>query len=220
MAIKKFAALTVISILASGCAQIDRGTSHICNIEGADYQYCHYIANRKDSGEASSEAFDKMPMIEGESNLATWESSQSGAHFKRVNEYAEQLSMDLMDNMHGRYLAGTVAITSFVNFDHTLNKTDPLGNQLAESLIHELKQYGVATVDFKNTDYIKITDSGDFAFSRKAEEIARKQQIDYVLSGTMIRNPRGVVVQARIVNLGTNQVKTSAKSFIPNILFM
>ena len=52
-----------------------------------------------------------------------------------------------------------IAVTSFV-FDKDFNQAPLLGNQLAESFIHELHTFGIPVVDFKTTDYIRVTPEG------------------------------------------------------------
>ena len=222
MCYKKFIVVLVLTMFNSGCAMLaheEAISANVCNIESADYQYCHYVTTNQGNDEQDSSFSLDNSYVEG-GNLNDWNQSQTGKHFKRVNEYAETLSMKLFDNIHSGSLYGTVAVTSFVNFDESLNNTNALGNQLAEGMIHELKKYGLTMVDFKNTDFVRITAAGDFAFSRDANDITSNQQIDYVLSGTLVRNPRGVVVQARIVHLGSNRVHASAKEFIPNLVLM
>lgn len=196
--------------------------ANVCSIEDADYQYCHYIQTRNtdDFSEPGPDTFASVSDGAGVQGIGAWQMAQQGKHFARIKDYAEQLSMDLLETIQPGQVRGPIAVTSFVNFDQTLNSTDPLGNQLAESMLHELRQLGLPLVDFKSTDYVKVTSQGDLAFSREAREIAKRQHINYVLSGTMIKNARGVVVQARLVQLGSNQVKASAKSFIPNMLLM
>lgn len=220
----------MVSAALTGCsltpflpiAQDPAKDANVCNIEDADYQYCHYIATKNDSdySEPGPDTFTSGASSANIQGLGAWQMAQQGKHFARINDYAEQLSMDLLETIQPGQVRGPIAVTSFVNFDQTLNRTDPLGNQLAESMLHELRQMGLSLVDFKSTDYVKVTPQGDMAFSREAYEITKRQHINYVLSGTMIKNSRGVVVQARIVQLGSNQVKASAKSFIPNILLM
>jgi TolB-like protein len=42
--------------------------------------------------------------------------------------------------------------------------------------------------------------------------------IGYVLTGTMLKNSRGLVVNARIINFKTNAVVASSSKFLPNIV--
>ncbi|MFB9887106.1 FlgO family outer membrane protein [Balneatrix alpica] len=107
-----------------------------------------------------------------------------------------------------------VAITSFVNVEN-LGETNKLGNQLSENMIHELQVRGYKVVDFKTTGVIKVTETGDFAFSRKLEELTRQYRINYVVTGTYTGFPDGVLVNARVIDLQTKVVMSTAQGFLP-----
>jgi TolB-like protein len=136
---------------------------------------------------------------------------------KLLGDYVEQMTMNMI-GANPPKLVTPIAVTSFVTFDSTLSRTNVLGNQLAESFIHELQQYGLPVVDYKVTGAIRITPRGDFAFSRDVAELVEDQAIGYVLSGTIIRSKGGVIVNARIVGLGSKVVVASAKTFIPGFV--
>lgn len=137
---------------------------------------------------------------------------------KLLSDYAEQMSMKLVENM--RYVGANtpVAITSFVELDGSLGKTNILGNQLAESFITELQEFGIPVMDFKTTGVIHVGSQGDFAFSRNLGELKQNPVIKYVLSGTMTYNDRGVILNVRMVDLASKMVVASTKGFIPHFV--
>jgi TolB-like protein len=137
---------------------------------------------------------------------------------KDISEYAEQLTIDLIQNAHNIHANARVGVASFVDFDRHLKRTTPLGNQLAESFITELQAYGVTVVDFKATGNVQVGAEGDFVFSREATELASKQELQYVLSGTLRHNERGVYVNARIISLPHRRVVSASKTFIPQVV--
>ena len=93
-----------------------------------------------------------------------------------------------------------------------------LGNQLAEMFIGEVQEYGMSVVDFKLTGGINVQADGDFVFSRDSRALARELAVDYVLSGTLIENEKGVKVNARIVSMNNRVVVSSASLFIPHFV--
>jgi len=137
---------------------------------------------------------------------------------KLLSDYTEQLTMKLVENM--RYVTdkSPVAVASFVDLDNNLNTTNIFGNQLAESFITELQEFGLSVVDYKNTGKIEVTPTGDYNFSRNDHDLKGKTHIEYVLSGTLTYNNRGVIVNARLIGIDTNIVVASAKGFIPNFV--
>ena len=137
---------------------------------------------------------------------------------KSLSDYTEQLTMKLMNN--GRMLSSSslIGVASFVRLDSTLNQTNVLGNQLAELFINEVQEYGISVVDFKTTGNISVRADGDFVFSRDARKLADDLSVEYVLSGTLIRNEKGVKVNARIVSMNNRVVVSTASQFIPHFV--
>lgn len=60
-----------------------------------------------------------------------------------------------------------------------------------------------------------MTSQGDFAFSRDWQDLAKEQQIQFVLTGTMLRQDGGVLVNARVVGMQSRIVVASAQGFLP-----
>ncbi|MEM0516602.1 FlgO family outer membrane protein [Pseudoalteromonas sp. YIC-827] len=137
---------------------------------------------------------------------------------KLIGDYAEQLSMRLIENLNVNIASGRVAVASFVELDSSLKRTNLLGNQLAESMITELQEFGLQVVDFKATGDIRVTQQGDLAYSRDFAELAQHQAVDYILSGTLTYTDRGVIVNARIFGSKDRVVIASGKGFIPHFV--
>jgi TolB-like protein len=140
--------------------------------------------------------------------------SPSQTH-KRLNDYASQLAMELMDNATRLTQQDMVGVTSFVRLNESLGDSTVLGNQLSEYLIAELQDFGLAIVDFKMAGGVTITPYGDFVLSRKANALAKQVSMDHVVTGTIIEDDRGVRINARIVSMQNKQVVASANIYIP-----
>lgn len=136
---------------------------------------------------------------------------------KTVDDYAEQITMQLMAQARNLNAGSRIGVASFVSFDRSLQNTNALGNQLAESFIKEIQAYGLPVVDFKIMSGIEVRNDGDIVFSRRSRELSRID-IDYVLSGTMHKNEKGVRVNARIVSLDRKTVVATARGFIPHFV--
>jgi TolB-like protein len=139
-------------------------------------------------------------------------------HFNRLAEYTEQMAADLQRDVRGMQVDQSIVVASFVHLDSTLQNTDSLGIQLAESFINELQQIGLPVADHKLMGVLDVNDKGDFAFSRDMGQFYNDVNIGYVLTGTMLKNSRGLVVNARIINFKTNAVVASSSKFLPNIV--
>ncbi|RVT45431.1 hypothetical protein EMM73_13280 [Rheinheimera sediminis] len=132
-----------------------------------------------------------------------------------VNHYVQSLMHDLAANLEVLSTTFNLGVTSFVYLDSDYQQGDLLGNQLAEAFMHEATQFGMAVTDFKTTDYIRVTPTGDFTFSRDFLELTQQYPISVVLGGTLVRHQGGVIVNARMVNVNDKKVVASAQAFIP-----
>jgi TolB-like protein len=132
-----------------------------------------------------------------------------------VNHYVQSLMHDLAANLEVLNTNFTVGVTSFVYLDGDYQQGDLLGNQLSEAFMHEATQFGMAVTDFKTTDYIRVTPTGDFTFSRDFLELTQQYPISVVLGGTLVRHQSGVLVNARMVNVNDKKVLASAQTLVP-----
>ncbi|MBQ4831893.1 flagellar biosynthesis protein FlgO [Pseudoalteromonas sp. MMG010] len=138
-------------------------------------------------------------------------------HHKTLVNYVEQMALDLTDTMQSED-DRTIAVTTFVKFDKTLNNSTQLGNQIAETFIHQLQKFGYGIVDFKTAENITVNSQGDFAFSREINKLASRKIAEQVLSGTLINRPNGVEVNARIIDITSKRVLASSQKILPNFV--
>lgn len=158
-----------------------------------------------------------MPQTLGSQNQVQ-QFDATGVNFRLLNEYTEQMAGELYNDIEGMTIDELILVASFVYFDTTLQKTSHLGNQLAEYFINDLQHLGLPVSDHKLRTTVQVNELGDFALSRQVDELNNNIQIGYVLTGTMVHNNRGVVVNARITNHKTNRVIASTSKFIPHLV--
>ncbi|RXJ72986.1 hypothetical protein CS022_12420 [Veronia nyctiphanis] len=108
-----------------------------------------------------------------------------------------------------------MAVVSFVDVEN-MTETNWLGNSVTEGMIYQMQRRGFTVIDFKTTGAIKVTPDGDFTISRNWRDLNPSQQIDYVLTGTMLRQGGGVLVNARIVGMRSRVVVATAQGFLPS----
>ncbi|MEI5638153.1 MULTISPECIES: FlgO family outer membrane protein [unclassified Pseudoalteromonas] len=183
--------------LMVGCAQ-----GSFFAVEGAPEQQSR-------NGFAKDSMFQSNP-----SGMKQFSISQQMAG-KNVTHYVQSIMQDMVANIKHVNEKTPIAVTSFVFLDKDFNQASLLGNQLAESFIHELHTFGIPVVDFKTTDYIRVTPEGDFVFSRDFLELSDDHPFLYVLGGTLVNHQGGVMVNARIVGLRSKSVVGTAQGFLP-----
>lgn len=137
---------------------------------------------------------------------------------KGLVDYASQLAMQLMDNATQITSKDLIGVASFVRLNRSLQEPTVMGNQLSELLIAELQGYGLGIVDFKMADGLTVTPYGDLAMTRSGLHAIRQMKMDHLVTGTIIEEPRGVRVNARIVATENHQVVASTTLFIPSFI--
>jgi len=128
--------------------------------------------------------------------------------------FVESLAEELILSNTSVSARTPIAVTSFVDLQN-MDTTNWLGNSVSEGFIHQFQRRGFKVVDFKTTGSIRVTQQGDFAFSRDWKELAEEQDVKYVLTGTMLRQDGGVLVNARVVGMQTRVVVATAQGFLP-----
>ena len=139
-------------------------------------------------------------------------------HHKTLSNYVEQMALDLVDTLEFESDTDTninIAVTTLVDLDSSLTKSNQLGNQISETLIHQLQKFGYGVVDFKTTQTIDVNSRGDFAFSRDIEKLSEEQMASHVLAGTLIYRRDAVVVNTRVINAHTKKIVASSRKLIP-----
>jgi len=139
-------------------------------------------------------------------------------HHKTLVNYVEQMALDLVDTLESEALDNNsinIAVTTIVDLDASLNKSNQLGNQIAESFIHQLQKFGYGVVDFKAMNSIDVSNRGDFVLSRDIEKLSESSMANYVLAGTLIYRPNGVAVNTRVINVHSKHVVATSRKLIP-----
>ncbi|EOD80226.1 Flagellar protein FlgO [Grimontia indica] len=131
-----------------------------------------------------------------------------------LDYFMDGLAEELLETNNYLTARTPMAIVSFVDVEE-MDETNWLGNSVTEGMIYQMQRRGFTVIDFKNTGTIRVTKDGDFSLSRDWKELHPEQQIDYVLTGTMLRQGGGVLVNARIVGMRSRVVVASAQGFLP-----
>ncbi|MBT7478604.1 MAG: hypothetical protein HN661_03685 [Gammaproteobacteria bacterium] len=133
----------------------------------------------------------------------------------QINEYTQYLAEQISLNRDTYNVSNNpVAITSFVNLEN-LKHTNKLGELLADNMIHEMQIRGFKVTDFKSMPAIQISELGDFIRSREVKELRSHHNINLVLSGTYTNHQSGVIVNARMIDIGSGMVVSTAQTNIP-----
>jgi TolB-like protein len=134
---------------------------------------------------------------------------------KNIGDYVRNMAQDLVSNMEYVTEQTPVAVTHFSLIDSDLKETNLLGYQIAESFTHEFHKFRMPVVEFKATQFIRVTDSGDFVMSRDFLDLNSTTPIQYVLTGTMTKHQGGYIINARMLGMESNMIVASSQMFVP-----
>lgn len=132
-----------------------------------------------------------------------------------LDHYARNLVHELMALHHRIDEQAMVAVTDLSFIESDLQQGSVFSNHLSEAIIYDLHVFGVPVLDFKVTDFIRITEGGDFVLSRDFSELSAELPIKYVVTGTMTTHQSGVMLNARLVEIETKRVISAARTFVP-----
>ena len=132
-----------------------------------------------------------------------------------IADYVRNMAQELVANMEYVTERTPVAVTHFSLIDSDYKETNILGHQMAESFVHEFHKFRMPVVEYKATQFIRVTETGDFVMSRDFLDLNNSTPIQYVLTGTMTRHQGGMIVNAKMLGMESNVVVASAQMFIP-----
>jgi TolB-like protein len=131
-----------------------------------------------------------------------------------LNIIVQGLAVQMLENSTFVSHETPIAMASFVNLND-LESTSWLGNLIAENFIYEFQSHGLIVVDYKTTGFFRVTNEGDFVFSRDWKELPENQIIDYVVTGTLLEQKDGFILNARMIGMISHVVVATAQTFIP-----
>jgi TolB-like protein len=141
--------------------------------------------------------------------------SSNSRDYNKINLIAQGMMQDMITNLQYVNSTTPIGVTSFVFLEQLNDATSIVGNQLSESFVHEIHKLGIPVIEYKMTDYIRVTPGGDFALSRDYLELNGDLPIEYILTGTLVEHKDGFLVNTKMVGLLSKAIVGTAQGFIP-----
>lgn len=132
----------------------------------------------------------------------------------QINANIIFLADQLERNVDAKMMSQPVVITSFVNLD-SMKNTSGLGRLISENLIHELQIRKWRVADVRLSKNILINELGEFSISRDVKKIRDQYRLGSIVTGTYTIVSNSVVVNARVINIETGLVLSTAQIAIP-----
>jgi len=102
-------------------------------------------------------------------------------------------------------------ITSFANLND-LGESSSFGRLVGENLLHEMQVRNWAVSDLRLSRSMVINEAGEFSLSRDIKRVREALPAGQVLTGTYTDTADGVLLSARIIDLGTGEVVSTAQT--------
>lgn len=133
---------------------------------------------------------------------------------------ANELFADVGPANQSRYaVVGFVPADSLKYDAHHQHPLMLLGHQLEQGLVTEATKRGFSTQEFKLSNDIIVNDESDRVLTRNIEQLSNIERVDFYITGTMVNQESGAIVNARIISARTKNVVAAATRFFPAELF-
>lgn len=137
---------------------------------------------------------------------------------RHLSYYVDELMRDLLAHVRYVHDSSVIASTSFVYVDGEFNQSPLFALQMQEMFTYEFHKSGLPVVEYKSTDFVRVTKQGDFNLSKEHLELKGTQPIDYLLLGTITRLRSGVEINAKLVGVKSKAVVAAGHIKIPEIV--
>lgn len=139
--------------------------------------------------------------------------SEEGVFNSRVIFLADQLLRN-----KSKLIESPIIITSFQNLEN-LEETNHLGRLISEALIHEMLIRNFRVIDFRLTQNVHTKETGEIVLSRDPKKIKETYRTGFVLTGTYTLTKNGYFINARIIDIESSEVISTAQVLMPETLF-
>lgn len=134
--------------------------------------------------------------------------------------YTNNLANQLHSGEAGKIRNASVAVMSFTMATDLGQKTamqqnSGLSQQIQESLITQLTQRGYSMVEHRLSNAINVSENHEDMLTRNLNDLRTRQNIDYVILGTITRQEHANIVNARLVNVLNGQIVSAAFTEVP-----
>lgn len=139
---------------------------------------------------------------------------QSQTSVGRFNSQMIFMADQIERNADRKSLENTFIVTSFSNLNK-LSETTAFGRLVAENMIHELQVRKWRVFEVRLTKDVVINETGEFTLSRDIQKIRESYKVGGIMTGTYSIAGNHIIVNARVVDINTGLVASSAQIHMP-----
>ena len=139
---------------------------------------------------------------------------ESSTQIGNINSMLIFLTDQLNRNLDFDVKNKPVMVTSFVSLDN-FKKTSRFGRFIAENIGHELQVRGWNVIDIRLAKNLTINKEGEFSLTRDIHKLKQTYQIGAVVTGTYSIIGCNVFLNARVIDIKSGLVVSTAQFSIP-----
>ena len=137
-----------------------------------------------------------------------------------VYDYISDIAQQLHRGEAGKLRNVHIGVMSFtlateLGQETAAQQSSGLSQQIQESLMTQMTQLGYSIVEHRMSDTITISDQHEDMLTRDISKLRTRQNIDYVILGTITRQEHANMINARLVNVLNGQVISAAFTEVP-----
>lgn len=138
-----------------------------------------------------------------------------------IHQHVTRLANTLFSSAKNIKLNQSVAVGTFLPVSLTNEKSKleqrNIGLQIQESFITLGSQAGLNIIEYKTMSSIIIQQDSDVMLSRNTQNLHEKINAKYFLTGTYSEQENSLVVNARLIELSSQNVVAAATDYIPTV---
>lgn len=152
---------------------------------------------------------------------ATVQPQIAGVSENSIHQHVTRLANRLFSSAKNMKLNQSVAVGTFLPVslisDESMLEQRHIGLQIQESFITLGSQAGLKIIEYKAMSAIKIQKGTDVMLSRDTQNLHGEINAQYFLTGTYSEQDDGLVVNARLIELSSQNVVAAATDYIPTV---
>lgn len=117
-------------------------------------------------------------------------------------------------NVDRKSLENTFLVTSFTNLNK-ISETTAFGRLIAENVIHELQVRKWKVFEVRLARDVTVNENGEFSLSRDIKKIKESYKVGGIVTGTYSVAGSHVIVNARVIDIDSGLVASSAQIYMP-----
>lgn len=153
------------------------------------------------------------------SEPALLQQENKSANENLIHQHITRLANTLFSSARNINLSQAVAVGTFLPIslinEKEISEHSYIGLQIQESFITLGSQAGLNIIEYKTMSSIKLQPGVDVMLSRDLQNLHEKMNAKYFLTGTYSEQENSLVVNARLIELSSQNVVAAATDYIP-----